>query len=375
MSPSFGPTTAPATIGSTSTFHFALPKSNRADTVTFMSTDRRPRHAIPMLVLATALWGLSFPTTKALALAQQELLPGGSSWFIASLCVVYRFAIAALILLLFSARTVSRLTRLEFEQGLGLGLFGGAGILLQVDGMAYTTASTSAFLTQCYCLLIPLWVAWRQRRPPSVRVFLSCAMVIVGVAILAKVDGQHLNPGRGEWETIGASVVFTGQILWLDRPKYAANKVTHFSLVMFAVMTLVCLPVALLTAVRPADWLRAYSSVATLGFLGILISFCTLGGYTLMNRWQRHVSATQAGLIYCVEPVFASLFALFLPAWFSAWSSTEYDNEKLSVHLLAGGALITAANVLIQLPCATTRRAATGLGDPSAVGRENQVTG
>src|SRR5207249_9430772 len=100
MSPSFGPTTASATIGSTSTFHFALPKSNRADTVTFMSTDRRPRHAIPMLVLATALWGLSFPTRKALALGQQELLTGDSSWLIASLCVVAMFGICELLLVI-----------------------------------------------------------------------------------------------------------------------------------------------------------------------------------------------------------------------------------------------------------------------------------
>jgi len=355
--------------------HFPLPKFRRADTVTIMSTHRKPRRAIRMLVFATALWGLSFPTTKALALSQQQLLPGSSSWFIASLCVVYRFALAALILLLFSARTLPRLTRLEFEQGLGLGLFGGVGILLQVDGMAYTAASTSAFLTQCYCLLIPLWVFWRERRPPSVRVLVSCAMVIVCVTVLAKVGWQHLSLGRGEWETIAASVVFTGQILWLDRPRYATNKVTHFTLVMFAVMALLCLPVALLTTVRPADWLLGYSTVATLGLLGILVSFCTLGGYTLMNRWQPHVTATQAALIYCVEPVFASLFALFLPAWFSAWSSTDYANERLSVHLLAGGALITAANVLIQLPSVTTRPTPAGLGDPSAVSQENQVPG
>src|SRR5439155_20956812 len=155
-----------------------------------------------MLTLAAAFWGFSFPATKALGLSQQELLRGGSSWFIASLCVAYRVAIAALLMLLLSGRSLARMTRLEVEQGLGLGLFAGAGILLQVDGMAYTAASTAAFLTQCYCLLIPIWVAWRERRPPSARVFVSCAMVVAGVAVLAKVDWQNLRLGRGELETI-----------------------------------------------------------------------------------------------------------------------------------------------------------------------------
>src|SRR2546428_285283 len=128
-----------------------------------MSGDAIRLKALRMLVLASAFWGLSFPTTKALAVLQQELLPDSSSWFVAALCVVYRFVIASLVLLALAARSLSRLTRLEIEQGLALGLFGGVGILLQIDGMVYTSASSSAFLTQCYCLWIPVWIAWRQR--------------------------------------------------------------------------------------------------------------------------------------------------------------------------------------------------------------------
>jgi len=335
-----------------------------------MSDDRKRSHAIQMLVLATAFWGLSFPATKALELAQQKLLPGGSSWFVASLCIVYRFGIAALILLPLSARTLDRFNRLELEQGVGLGLFAGVGLLLQVDGLAYTAASTSAFLTQCYCLFIPLWVAWRKRRRPSAKVFASCAMVIGGAAVLAKVDWRILRIGRGEWETIAASVIFTGQILWLERPKYAANQVKHFSFVMFGVMALVCLPVALLTTQRPADWLRAYGSVPTLGFLVVLVVFCTFGGYLLMNRWQRYVNATRAGLIYCIEPVFASLFALFLPAWFSSWALLDYANETLTGQLLLGGGLITAANLLIHSPAAAPKRPQTDTANPPGRDRE-----
>src|SRR5262245_34072203 len=112
--------------------------------------------AVQMLVLTTALWGVSFATTKALAMAQQVHLPDSGSWFFASLCIVYRFGISALLMLPFAARTLTKMTLLEFQQGLGLGIFGGGGILLQVDGLAHTSASTSAFLTQCYCLFIPL---------------------------------------------------------------------------------------------------------------------------------------------------------------------------------------------------------------------------
>ena len=81
-----------------------------------------------------------------------------------------------------------------------------------------------------------------------------------------------------------------------------------------------------------------------------LVLVCTLAGYLIMNHWQRHVTATEAGLIYCLEPVFASVLALFLPAWFSAWAGIDYPNEQLTTRLLLGGALVTAANIFLQTP-------------------------
>jgi drug/metabolite transporter (DMT)-like permease len=340
-----------------------------------MSIDGMRLKALRMLVVASAFWGLSFPTTKALAVSQQDLLPDISSWFVAALCEVYRFAIAALVLVVLSARSLAQLTRLELEQGLGLGLFGGVGILLQVDGMAYTSASSSAFLTQCYCLWIPAWVAWRQKRRPPAKVFLGCALVMIGVATLADVDWHQAKLGRGELETLAASLVFTGQILWLERPLYAGNNVRHFSLVMFVVMAAVGVPVAVGTTRQWGDWFQAYRTAPALGFLGILVFFCTCGGYLLMNRWQRRVTAIEAGLIYCLEPVFATGFALFLPAWFSTWAAVPYANEKLTPSLLVGGGLITAANVLLQLPSPATGQASATISTPTTDRRDGPIPG
>ncbi|MEY2409237.1 MAG: hypothetical protein QOF48_1907 [Verrucomicrobiota bacterium] len=308
-----------------------------------------------MLVLGTTLWALSFPATKAINEAQRSLVPGDHSWFLSALCVVYRFGFSALILFLYTARTLNRLTRLELWQGLGLGVFGGLGILLQVDGMGFTSASTSAFLTQCYCLFIPIWVAVRERRWPAIKIFISCILVIAGVAVFAGVDWRHFQLGRGEVETILASALFTGQILWLERPLFASNNPNHFSLVMFASMAVVCLPVAIFSSPSVGAWWTAYGTASTMGFLALLILPCTLGAYMLMNHWQRHVSATHAGLIYCLEPVFTSLYALFLPGLFSTWAAIHYPNETLTNTLLLGGGLITAANVLLYLPLKSER--------------------
>jgi drug/metabolite transporter (DMT)-like permease len=320
-----------------------------------MLTDPKRLRAAQMLVLANVCWGLSFPTMKAMAYLQQPLLPGSSSWFIASMTIAIRFGLAALVMLFASANTLGRMTRLEVTEGVGLGLFASAGLIFQMDGLAYTSASTSAFLTQFYCLLIPLITVLRERRWPSATVVLSCLMVIAGVGVLSEIDWRNFRIGRGELETLIASTIFTGQILWLQRPKFAPNNVNHFTLVMFAVITLTSLPVMMVTGGRDDSWLGAWNSMPALAFMAILIAFCTLGAYLLMNYWQPFLTATQAGLLYCLEPVFASLFALFLPGWFSTFAAIAYANEKLSLGLLLGGGLITAANILIQLQPAAPR--------------------
>ena len=294
---------------------------------------------------------------KALALTQQNLLPQTGSWFFTSLSVFYRFGIAGLLLLPFAWRQLRSLRKLEVEQGMLIALFGGVGILFQMDGLAYTSASTSAFLTQGYCVFLPIWLALVHRQWPSQKTFLCVALVVVGVAVLAEINFHSFHLGRGEIETLLASFLFTGQILSLGHPRYAANRPLVFTIVMLLGTALVSAPLVCVTAPDAAACLRAYASPAACGFLAIIIVFSTLAAFMVMNVWQRHVTATEAGLIYCSEPVFASLLALFLPAIFSSWANIHYANETLTLRLLVGGGLITAANILLQSPWLEPRSA------------------
>jgi drug/metabolite transporter (DMT)-like permease len=118
--------------------------------------------------------------------------------------------------------------------------------------------------------------------------------------------------------------------------------------VLFFAMAIFTVPLLLATAPSAAACVQAYAAPAAVGFMAALVLVSTLGGYLLMNRWQRAVTATEAGLIYCVEPVIASVLSLFLPALFSVWAGINYGNEQLTVRLLVGGGLITAANVILQ---------------------------
>lgn len=304
--------------------------------------------AAQVLVFTCLIWAFSFPLMKALTLLGERAAPGNSSLFFAALGTGMRFALAALLLGLWLRGRLRRITRSEFRQGLGLGLAGGLGLLCQMDGLATTHASTAAFLTQGYCVWIPLWLALHHGRRPTVPVLLSVGLVIVGAGILAKVDLRAVHLGRGELMVLLGSVFFTAQILWLERPEFAGNDVFRFSFVMFAVIALLALPLAGSLA-QTAAAMGAFLTGPALGLLTALVLGCTLLTFLLANRWQPEVPATEAGLLYCTEPVFAMAVTLFVPAWITGWSGIAYANETVTWNLLLGGGLILLANVWMQL--------------------------
>jgi len=311
---------------------------------------RHPQHAhaLLMLLLANLFWGLSFPTIKAVVLVHEKVLPGSSGWFVTAMTVSPRYVMAALVMALWQVRRLGQTTRGELRQGIELGLFASFGAILQNDGLQLISASTSAFLTQLYAVLIPAWVALRQRRSPGARVWLCGVLVLAGVAILGRFDWRTLSFGRGEWETLACSVFYMGQILCLERPEFTRNDPLRITFVMFATQSVIFSGLLLGTAPSSAAVWQLCTSLPWVSLTLALTLACTLGAFVIMNTWQPKISATEAGLIYCFEPIFGSLFALVLPALYSVWCGIGYANETATVGLLIGGGFITLANVLLQ---------------------------
>jgi len=306
------------------------------------------RTALLMLLLTNLFWGLSFPLIKAIVLLHERLVPGSGNWFITAMTLAPRFLLGAVFMLAVAWRQVAAATPAERKQGFLLGLSAACGMVFQIDGLQFISASTSAFLTQLYAILIPLYVAARVRRWPGAAVWLACGLVLAGVGVLAQFDFRAFHIGRGELETLVASLFFMWQILTLERKEFAGNRVLPVTALMFATEAAVFCAMAAVTAPAPAALVAPWLSGPWLTFTLVLTGVCTIGAFTLMNRFQPAITATEAGLLYCTEPLFASLLALFLPALFSAWAGFDYANETLTWRLLVGGGLITAANLLIQ---------------------------
>ncbi len=307
-----------------------------------------------LLIGTTVLWGLSFPLVRGLELVQRASAPHVPDAALASADVAIRFALAILFLLPMYGRGLANVTFREWSQAIGLAFFAAGGLYLQTLGLAWTDASIAAFLTQLYTLVVPLIVAVRDRRWPSLRVVIACGLVLIGAAMLSPGLLRHFTLGAGELVVILSTFFMASQIVWVERPLYAENRAGVVTLIMFAILALVSaagyfvvggtMPgVGQLFGTWPIWWLTL-----------ALVLLCTVFNFLIMNAWQRCVSATEAGLIYCIEPIIATVVASFLPGWISRFASITYLNESLTWSLLIGGVLIVGATVLV----ATERRTA-----------------
>lgn len=338
-------------------YHLATPSSRRYNRMDVEYQESSPavrliRTARALLIGATILWGLSFPLMRGLELAQKANTPGITDVALASADVAMRFGVSALLLLPFYGCYLFNITWREWSQALGLAFLAGLGLSLQTLGLAWTDASITAFLTQLYTLIVPLIVAFRDRRPPTLRVVTACTLVLTGAALLSPGLLTHFILGPGELVVIISTVFIAFQIIWVERPLYAENRFGLVTLIMFAALAIIFSIGFFMVGGTTPQAGRLFGTPVLAGLSAALVLLCTLVNFLIMNIWQRWISATEAGLIYCIEPVIATLLASFLPGWISAWAAIHYANESLTWTLLIGGILIVVATILV----ATERR-------------------
>ncbi len=305
------------------------------------------RRARTLLIGTTVLWGLSFPLLRGLELVQRAHVPEVSAGALASADVAIRFGLAALFLLPIYGHQLARINWREWSQAIGLAFFAAGGLYLQTLGLAWTDASVTAFLTQLYSLIVPLIVAVRDQRFPNARVIVACVLVLVGAAMLSPGLLKHFALGPGELAIIASTFFMASQIVWVERPLYVENRAGVVSLIMFALLGAVFAIGYFLVGgtTQVAGQLFGTPSIWVLTLALVLL--CTVFNFLIMNAWQRCVSATEAGLIYCIEPVIATLLAGFLPGCISRFAGVTYVNETLTWNLFVGGVLIIGATVLV----------------------------
>jgi len=283
-------------------------------------------------LLTASIWGASFAAMK---FAIQANLSVG-------FMLALRFGIGAAALgLLIIWRRVP-FAKAAVVDGLWLGLLVTTIFWLQAEGLRFTTTAKSGFITGLYVLFTP---------------------------VISVVLGQRLRLAHA----LGALAAAAGLFLLVHAPGISAGGWN-----LGDSLTLACSAVCALHIVltgtfsrRSSGWVLAFTqvSVAALGSLfitawlpgpngfqgaarvlahpGIWITLVYLGllatalAFYLMMTLQAHLGATEAAILYSLEPVFTALLAM------SGW--VPGIREHLSPRQLSGGLIIVTAMILAEL--------------------------
>ena len=288
------------------------------------------------LLAVTFAWGATFIWMKqAMNAIQPEIEAYGRTPVVASL-VGGRFLIAFIALFLISKEARSALRNQQLWKGGAI--LGGillVGFITQMIGLDSITPSTSAFLTSLYVVFTALITTTLTGQKVTRTMILGVALATFGAGFIE--GPPHLSWGAGEVLTVFCAFFFALHILYTQKitEEMSPIGVTSTS---FLIVVIGSLVVAILTAgTSTADALSVVTNngvILPLLCLGLIGSLFAL---LLLNLLQRFLHPVQAAIIYALEPVWATIFALGLgmTSW-TAW-------------IAVGGGALLIGNLMVEL--------------------------
>ena len=223
-------------------------------------------------------------------------------------------------------RALLRLGRRGCAQGVVLGLALAGGYVLQTFGLRYTSAAVSGFLTGLQVVFTPLlaWLLLRNR--PAARAMVATVLALAGLAVMSL---HGLSFGMGELLTVGAALLFAGQIVGLGFWS-SAEDAYGLATVQLLTVAVCCWLATLPDGPRPPARLSDWVAIVVTAVVATAIAF-------VVQSWaQSQLSTTGAAVVLTMEPVFAALVA---------WGV----GEKLGWPVVLGGGLVVVAMLVVEM--------------------------
>lgn len=308
---------------------------------------RRHLLAVLGIGLTALIWGGSFAAMKL-------VVQGGLS---VGALLSLRFSLGALALGLLSWIFKAKLSRRALLDSLLLGLVLTVIFWLQTDGLRYTTTSKSAFITGLYVVFTPLVslaVGDRLRLSHGI----GALVAALGLFLLVNEPGKPFGGWNfGDSETLVCAVLCGAHISMTahysrrsDSWTLATGQVAVVALLSWLVTPFVPgNPLA--DGTRLGGFQGTFEALAKPGvwipllFLAVL---ATALAFYLQSSQQAQLGATEAAILFSLEPVFSAVLAVsgLLPG----------IQEHLSGLQLLGGAIIVSAMLLAELGPRLLRR-------------------
>lgn len=276
-----------------------------------------------LAVCSAAMWGMAFPVTKFV---------GGAVDSISMLML--KFLIASLFLTGISIKKLKKIrgTKMIISSIL-LGLLLVAHSFFQTEGLRYTSSANSGFITSMNVLFVPFFAFLFFRNKPSKNVVIGLAVIVVGFLFISGIVSVapfaiHLTKiNYGDFLTLICAILtalyYVFQNMLSAKYDEESVNIVHFIAAFFGTLVI---------------WIFSPKTMA-LGtpsvLLGILYCGIFAGGiaFLFLAKAQAKVEASKVAILCGLEPVFATLFATFIP-------DIDGNTETITLSVIIGGCLI-----------------------------------
>lgn len=260
------------------------------------------------------IWGSTFVVTKwALSTVNPVVM------------VSIRFFIAASVLLPFVYR---KGLKRYLKEAFVLSFFLSSLYISQTVGLVYTTASNSGFITGLFIIFIPVFSFLLKGKKISLTEFVSSIVALMGMWFLT---GGVNGINKGDILTLIAAMSYSAHILFTDDFVKKDFDITLLVFQQFWMVGLISLIFSLIF-----NYNLSVSSFN--GWLAIifLAFFPTLSAFYIQMKAQKVIEPFKVGIIFCLEPVFAAIFA---------WTA---GGEKFLWNKASGGMVIVLAMLISE---------------------------
>ncbi len=261
------------------------------------------------LLITAIIWGATFPLIRN---AVVDVSPTVFVWV--------RFLIAAIVLIPFIISTFKQTNWDLLWSGAILGIINAVSYLAQTIGLQTVHSAKAAFITGTYVIIVPFLLPLFQLGKPTRLEWFATLIALAGLYVLTGADFVDISVGD-LWIFLSATFVAIG-ITYLQR---ITKRIANFRLLAFyQILFTVPLPLLMTSKVNTSA-LFDPSVIISLLFCAV---FATSLALFLQTKYQKYTTATKAALIFCMEPIFASIF------------SALFNNEPLTANIMVGGLII-----------------------------------
>ena len=273
----------------------------------------KKRLAQILLVFVTLIWGATFIMVK-------DALNDAGPFAFGTL----RFTIAGILTLVIVNKSIFTLTKTEIIGGLICGFCLFCGYAFQNFGLMQTSASKSAFITSVSVLMVPIILYLFNIQKIKMKVWFAVVLATIGLYFLLDPRGGMMN--WGDILTFGCALGFAVHIIFQGYYVKKNVRILPFFLVQAWVVVGLSFINSLLFEPIFAIW--SPRLISALLVTGIAATFIAI----LLMIWaQQILNPSETAIIFSLEPVFATAFAII------------FAGEILGLWGYIGGGLIVLA--------------------------------